>query len=158
MKLASIATISALLSLLIAVPAFAQPDVYLVNFRHDSDDKSQQLDRQLPTALEISRINAEHVIIDTSTAAKWEKAAHDAFNRDIVSVFNKWVGLPGFVAVVDAKNKTLLGCLSADRDATRMAQDIQTMASAATGQARLTNASTRSMGTPCPATYNKPPE
>lgn len=156
MKFASTAAVSALFSLMIAAPAFSNPDVYLVNFRHAENTQSQQLDSQLPKALEIAQINAEEVVIDTTTAAKWEKSAHDAFNRDIIPVFNKWVGLPGFVAVVDAKKKTVIGCIDATRTASDMARDIKTMADAASGQARIVRASTATAGSPCPATFNQP--
>jgi hypothetical protein len=157
MKLASTAVVSVLLGLLIAAPAFASPDVYVVNFRHAKDIKSQQLDSQLSTALKLAQVNAEEVVIDTTTAAKWEKAAHDAFNRDIVPVFNKWVGLPGFAAVVDAKSKTIIGCIDATRTTTDMANDISTMTHSANGQPRMTQASTSVAGSPCPATFNQPP-
>jgi len=46
--------------------AFAT-DVYVVNFRNAKDVKSQQLDGQLASALAISGVNAEEVIIDTSS-------------------------------------------------------------------------------------------
>lgn len=156
MKRVSITALSALLSLMIMAPAFASPDVYVVNFRHAEDTKSQQLDSQLQTALRIAQVNAEEVVIDTTTAAKWEKAAHDAFNRDIIPVFNKWVGLPGFVAIVDAKSKTIIGCIDSTRTASDMARDIKTMAYTASGQAQVTRASTATAGSPCPATFNQP--
>lgn len=157
MKLVSTAAISALLTLLIAAPVFAAPDVYVVNFRHAQDTKSQQLDSQLSTALKMAQVNAEEVVIDTTTAAKWEKAAHDAFNRDIVPVFNKWVGLPGFAAVVDANSKTIIGCIDATRTASDMARDITSMTQSIKGQPRMTQASSSAAGSPCPATFNQPP-
>jgi len=120
--------------------AFAA-DIYVVNFRNATDVKSQQLDSQLASALAISGVNAEEVVIDTSTAAKWEKGAHEAFDRDIVPVFNKWVGLPGFAAVVDAKSKRVIGCVNSTFDANEMAREIRQMASRAQGSAFLSNAS-----------------
>ena len=132
--------------------AFAA-DVYVVNFRNAKDANSQQLDAQLASALAISGVNAEEVVIDTSTAAKWEKGAHEAFDRDIVPVFNKWVGLPGFAAVVDANTKRVIGCVNASLNANDMAREIRTMASRAQGSAYLSNASTRG-STACPAAHN----
>ena len=132
--------------------AFAA-DVYVVNFRNAKDANSQQLDRQLSSALAISGVNAEEVVIDTSTAAKWEKGAHEAFDRDIVPVFNKWVGLPGFAAVVDANTKRVIGCVNSSLSANDMAREIRTMASRAQGSAYLSNASTRGR-TACPAAHN----
>ena len=76
-------------ALALSADAFAaSPDVYVVNFRNDANSESQVLDSQLATALAQVGGNAEEVVIDTSTAAKWEKGAHEAFDRDIVPVFN----------------------------------------------------------------------
>ena len=133
--------------------AFAT-DVYVVNFRNAKDVKSQQLDGQLASALAISGVNAEEVIIDTTTAAKWEKGAHEAFDRDIVPVFNQWVGLPGFAAIVDAKTKRVIGCVNSTFDANEMAREIRQMASKAQGSAYLSNASVSSKTTRCPAAHN----
>ena len=136
--------------------AFAA-DVYVVNFRNAKDVKSQQLDAQLASALAISGVQAEEVVIDTTTAAKWEKGAHEAFDRDIVPVFNKWVGLPGFAAVVDAKSKRVIGCVNSTFDANEMAREIRSMASRAQGAAYLSNASVSSKTTRCPAAHNVDP-
>lgn len=156
MKLSTVATVSTLMSLLIAAPAFAKPDVYVVNFRHADDANSQQLNAQLPSVLEMAQVNAEEVVIDTTTAAKWTKAAHDAFNRDIVPVFNKWVGLPGFAAVVDAKNKSIIGCLTPRGDADTLARELRNMAAKSRGEAVMTAASSSAV-TECPETFNIPP-
>jgi len=89
---------AALVTTAFAAPAFAaSPDIYVVNFRNAQDNNSARLDGELSTALAIAGVNAEEVVIDTSTAAKWEKGAHEAFDRDIVPVFNQWVGLPGLM-------------------------------------------------------------
>jgi len=134
--------------------AFAAPDVYIVNFRNNTDTSSQALDAQLPSALSIAGVNAEQVVIDTSTAAKWEKGAHEAFDRDIVPVFNKWVGLPGFAAIVDAKTKRVIGCVNSKFDAREMANEIRKMTARSAGSAYLSNASTRIKTTQCPAAHN----
>ena len=136
--------------------AFAS-DVYVVNFRNAKDVKSQQLDSQLASALAISGVNAEEVVIDTTTAAKWEKGAHEAFDRDIVPVFNQWVGLPGFAAVVDAKSKRVIGCVNSTFDANEMARELRKMASKAQGSAYMSNASVTSKTTRCPAAHNVDP-
>ncbi|MGB6230426.1 MAG: hypothetical protein WBF53_09910 [Litorimonas sp.] len=156
MNLKTVAAISALLSIAIAAPAFASPDVYVVNFRKSGDVKSQQLDSQLPSALAMAGVNAEEVVIDTSTAAKWEKGAHEAFDRDIVPVFNKWVGLPGFAAVVDADTKRVIGCVTPEIPTDAMARELKKMASAARGEAFSSRAST-STATRCPAAFNVDP-
>jgi len=135
----------------------ASPDVYVVNFRNSNDVQSQQLDAQLTTALSIAGVNAEEVVIDTSTAAKWEKGAHEAFDRDIVPVFNQWVGLPGFAAVVDAKTKRVIGCVNATFSANEMASEISKLASQATGSAYMSRASVGTKTTSCPAAHNVDP-
>jgi len=57
--------------------------------------------------------------------AKWEKGAHEAFDRDIVPVFNQWVGLPGFAAIVDAKSKRVIGCVNSTFPSTQKQQIAQ---------------------------------
>ena len=155
----------------LAAPAFANsPDVYVVNFRNNQDANSQQLDSQLASAMAIAGVNAEEVIIDTSTAAKWEKGAHEAFDRDIVPVFNKWVGLPGFAAVVDANSKRVIGCVKAGSSASQMADSLRELSARATGRATLSRASydftppnqsyiiyVSSSSTRCPAAHNVDP-
>lgn len=156
MKLKTVALVSALLTAVIAAPAFASPDVYVVNFRHADDVKSQQLDGRLQNALAMASVNAEEVVIDTSTAAKWEKAAYEAFHRDLVPVFNKWVGLPGFAAIVDADTKAVIGCVTPDFDTSDMAKELRNMATVARGNAVTTQVSNRAQLTRCPEAHNAP--
>jgi len=142
----------------ISAEAFAtSPDVYVVNFRNDKNTESQVLDSQLATALAMVGGKAEEVVIDTSTAAKWEKGAHEAFDRDIVPVFNQWVGLPGFAAIVDANSKRVIGCVNDKFSADEMARELGKMASKASGKAYLSNASTGGKTTQCPPVYNVVP-
>ena len=158
MKLLSSIIGAAVITTAFGTSAFASsPDVYVVNFRNATDASSQQLDGQLSTAMAISGVNAKEVVIDTSTAAKWEKGAHEAFDHDIVPVFNKWVGLPGFAAVVDAKTKRVIGCVNSSFDATAMAEEIRKMASRASGSAYMSRASINSRTTQCPAAHNIDP-
>jgi len=146
------------MTLMSGANAFASsPDVYVVNFKNDKNAESQTLDSQLYSALSMVDGNAEHVVIDTSTAARWEKSAHEAFDRNIVPVFNKWVGLPGFAAVVDANSKQVLGCVNTRFSANEMAQEIRKMAARSQGGAYMSKASTRSKTTQCPPAHNQPP-
>jgi len=150
--------LTALISGLALTAAFGSTtfaaDIYVVNFRNAQDTNSQQLDGQLASALAISGISAEEVVIDTSTAAKWEKGAHEAFDRDIVPIFNKWVGLPGFAAIVDANSKRVIGCVNSKFDSNEMAREIRKMASRAQGSAYLSKASVSTKTTNCPAAHN----
>jgi len=145
-------------ALALSADAFAaSPDVYVVNFRSDANAESQVLDSQLASALAQVGGNAEEVVVDTSTAAKWEKAAHEAFDRDIVPVFNQWVGLPGFAAIVDANSKRVIGCVNGKFSASEMAREISKMSAKAQGSAYLSKASTSSKTTQCPPAYNVDP-
>lgn len=156
-KLAAFIASVTLTSALGATAFAATPDVYVVNFRNEKNTESQTLDAQLNTALTMVGSNVEHVVIDTTTAARWEKGAHEAFDREIVPVFNKWVGLPGFAAVVDAKSKKVLGCVNAKLDAADMAKELRRMSAQVRGQAYVSNASTHSK-TACPPAHNTPPK
>lgn len=139
-----------------ASTAFATPDVYVVNFRSDKSAESQALDSQLSSALSMVPAKVEKIDIDISNAAKWEKSAHDAFNHDIVPVFNKWVGLPGFAAIVDARSKRVIGCVNNQFQASEIASEIGRMSAQSKGQATLSKASfTKS--TACPPAFNTPP-
>ncbi len=138
--------------------AFANsPDVYVVNFRSDKSAESQKLDYELMSALSMVGGNIEQVTIDTSNAAKWEKSAHEAFDRDIVPVFNKWVGLPGFAAVIDARSKRVIGCVDSNFSSAEIAEQVRKMSSQAAGSGYMSNASTRSKSTRCPAAHNVDP-
>jgi hypothetical protein len=157
-RFSAFAATATLLTAGFAAPAFAaSPDVYVVNFRNTQDNNSMRLDSQLSTALAVAGVNAEEVVIDTSTAAKWEKGAHEAFDRDIVPVFNKWVGLPGFAAVVDARTKKVIGCVNGTFNANEMAEKIRQMASNTTGAAYMSRASISTKTTRCPAAHNVDP-
>ena len=150
---------AALATAALAAPAIAQssPDVYVVNFRNAQDSNSAKLDGELSSALVIAGVNAKEVVIDTSTAAKWEKGAYDAFDLDIVPVFNQWVGLPGFAAVVDANSKTVIGCVNSAFSANEMAAEIRDMTAKSSGAARLTSANIQTKTTKCPAAHNVDP-
>jgi len=142
----------------ISADAFAaSPDVYVVNFRNDKNTESQVLDSQLASALAQVGGSAEEVVIDTSTAAKWEKGAHEAFDRNIVPVFNQWVGLPGFAAIVDANSKRVIGCVNGKFSSGEMAREIEKMSARAKGSAYLSSASIGGKTTQCPPAHNVEP-
>ncbi|MGJ8564916.1 MAG: hypothetical protein ACSHXY_15355 [Alphaproteobacteria bacterium] len=136
----------------------AAPDVYVVNFRNEKNTDSQTLDTKIYSAISSVGANIEHVVIDTTTAARWEKGAHEAFDRDIVPVFNKWVGLPGFAAVVDAKSKKVIGCVNPNTETDEMTQELKRMTAKASGTAIISRASINAKATECPPAYNTPPK
>lgn len=157
MKLRFVAAMSALMLSAIAMPAFAGPDLYVVNFHDNKDMRSQQWSPTLRSGLSQAQINAEEVMIDTTTAAKWEKGAHEAMDRQIVPVFNRWVGLPGFAVVIDARSKQVMGCMSSEFNADEIAAELRKMAASARGEAYITRASIPLKSTACPQAYNKIP-
>lgn len=156
-KFVTFIALTALASTMGATALAATPDVYVVNFKNEKNTDSQTLDSQLYTAISMTDANVEHVIIDTTTAARWEKGAHEAFDRDIVPVFNKWVGLPGFAAIVDAKSKRVLGCINPNFDASEMAREIKKLSAQVTGKAYMSNTAFSGKTTQCPAAFNTPP-
>ncbi|MBL4869733.1 MAG: hypothetical protein JKX72_02130 [Robiginitomaculum sp.] len=124
------ALLGAAIVTLTATPAFASnADVYVVTFRADDCQTCGALESQLKSAMSmVNSPSVEQVTIDTTNALQWEKSAHTAFDRNIVPQFNKWVGKTGFVAIVDAKTQTTIGCVSAKHDVYKMANFIKSAA------------------------------
>ncbi len=157
-KVVSILTTTALFAAIGSTAFAVTPDVYVVNFRNEKSADSQALDNQLYPAISLAGGNIEHVIIDTTTAAKWEKGAYEALDRNIVPLFNKWVGLPGFAVVVDAKSKRVLGCVNSQFQAQEMAAELRRMTSQVTGNAYMSGAQFSNKSTQCPPAFNEPPK
>lgn len=153
MTIRSILTTAALVA--IAAPAFASsPDTYVVNFRNNDAAESTVLDANIASAMATAGVNAEIVVIDTSTDAGWEKGAHEAFDRDIVPLFNKWVGLPGFAAIVDARTKRVISCVNSKHSASEIASEIRAKTQMASGRATKIDASVSFKTTECPPAHN----
>ena len=113
---------------LTSAQAFAA-DVYVVKFRADDCQTCASMESQISSAMSmVNSANVEEVTIDTTNALQWEKSAHTAFDRNIVPQFNKWVGKTGFVAVVDAKTRRTIGCVSSKNDVYAMANFIKSAA------------------------------
>ena len=84
---------------------------YVFVFVNDTDPSSISLNRKVAKSIPLLSKYVEHVHINTSTAAKWEKGMHEAFDRDVVPMINKYIGLPGFATIVDARSKRTVGCI-----------------------------------------------
>ncbi|PHS40252.1 MAG: hypothetical protein COA91_04565 [Robiginitomaculum sp.] len=141
---------------LIAVTASAteRPDIYVVKFRADDCATCGLMETQLDTAMKmVSGSKVELVTIDTTNLLQWEKSAHTAFDRDFVPQFNKWVGLTGFVAVIDRRSRRTIGCVSDKQNAYKMANLIKSAAGLPHDQA-ISNRTTQFK---CPATLNVDP-
>lgn len=138
----------------LSATAAQNPDIYVVKFRSNDCAQCIQLETQLSTALTmVSSEQVEEVTIDTSNGLKWEVSAHTAFDRNIVPQFNKWVGLTGFVAVIDSKTGNTIGCVDGKDNAYKMANFIKSAA-------RLPHdrpVANRATEFSCPPTYNVDP-
>jgi len=120
----------------------SSPDVYAVLFINSADESSLSLERKLSTVIAKLTTNPVEIVhINTSTAAKWEKGAHEAFDRDIVPVFSKWVGLPGFAAIVDAKSKLVMGCVYDVHSEIELFQALEKFGAESHGDGYLSSAS-----------------
>ena len=121
----------ALAALLAAPAAVAQvpnPDLYVVMFRADWCPPCKVVEPRLDTALSTLRDpGIEYVEIDISHPSLGEIGAHRAFDRNIVPQYNRWLGLTGFAAIIDATNKQTLGCVNMLYDEQSMATHIRNL-------------------------------
>lgn len=137
---------------LTATSAFAaDADVYVVKFKSNDCGTCAVIDNQLNSALNmVGSQRVEEVVIDSSDALKWEVSAHTAFDRNVVSQFNQWVGLTGFAAIVDAKTQRTLGCVNANSDTYKTANFIKQAARMPNDR----NVANRASEFTCPPTFN----
>ena len=106
----------------------ASPELYVVMFRADWCPPCKVVEPAIDTALRsLSDPSIEYVEIDISHPSLSELSAHRAFDRDIVAQYNRWLGLTGFAAIVDATNKQTLGCVNMMYDAQSMATHIRNL-------------------------------
>lgn len=138
--------------------AFAAPaqaaDIVVVKFRADDCASCAVMESQVESAVSmVGAPSVKAITVDISNAARWEAGAHAAFDANVVPVFNKYVGLTGFAAIVDANTRQTIGCVNENYSANQVADLIKR----ATGQATRTNASTRIDNFQCPPAHNKAP-
>ena len=108
-----------------ALPA---PELYVVMFRADWCAPCKVVEPRLQAVLDdLDDAEVEYVLIDISTPAHGEVGAHAAFDREIVPQYNRWLGLTGFAAVVDATTKQTLGCVNMLYDRASMAAHIRNL-------------------------------
>lgn len=149
-------TLNTLLGAGLVAAAFAMPaqaaDVVVMKFRADDCATCSTMENQVDTA--VAMVGTEKVstiTIDTSNAALWEKGAHEAFDKNVVPVFNQYVGLTGLTVIVDSKTQRPIGCVNSNYDAQSVASFLQR----ASGQATTTRASVRVDNFNCPPAHNK---
>lgn len=129
-------------------------DVVVMKFRADDCVSCAVMESQVDTALAmVGTDKVQEVTVDSSNAALWEKGAHESFDADVVPVFNKYVGLTGFAAVVDKKTRKTIGCVNENYNASQVAELIQRAARIP----HSTAASVRVDNFNCPPAHNKLP-
>lgn len=129
-------------------------DVVVITFKADDCQSCAAIDSQVDTALAmVGSAKVAEVTVDISNAALWGKGAHESFDADVVPVFNKYVGLTGFAAVIDTKSRKTIGCVNENYDASQVAELIKRAARIPS----TTAASTRVDNFKCPPTHNKLP-
>ena len=134
--------------------ATERPDVYVVKFRADNCATCIVMENQLDQAMNlVSSSKVELVTIDTSTPIKWEISAHTAFDHDFVPQYNNWVGLTGFVAVIDRQSRRTTGCFNDKQNKFIMASYIK----AATGLPHDQTVSNSPGQFNCPPVFNVDP-
>ncbi len=128
-KLTAILGTAILCSITATASAAERPDIYVVKFRADDCAACKIMEAQLDDALGMVKSNkVELVTIDSTTPLKWEASAHKAFDRNFVPQFNNWVGLTGFVAVIDRQSRQTIGCVSDNQNKFKIANFIKSAA------------------------------
>jgi thiol-disulfide isomerase/thioredoxin len=90
-----------------------QPELYVVMFRADWCPPCKIVEPNISQALSSLRDSSiEYVTIDISNPNISEISAHYAFDRQIIPQYNRWLGVTGFAAIIDATTKTTLGCVN----------------------------------------------
>lgn len=127
-------------------------DVVVMKFVSSDCQTCAPMESQVDTAVAmVGHEEVKSITVDISNAALWERGAHDAFNADVVPVFNKYVGLTGFAAIVDPKSRKVIGCVNGNYDANQVADFIKTAARIP----HSSSASVRVENFRCPAAHNK---
>jgi len=104
-------------------------DIVVMKFVSDDCQTCAPMESQVDTAVAMVGQDAvKSITIDVSNAALWTRGAHDSFNADVVPVFNKYVGLTGFTAIVDPKSRKVIGCVNNNYDANQIAEFIKSAA------------------------------
>jgi len=127
-------------------------DVVVMKFVSDDCQTCAPMESQVDTAVAmINNAGIKTITVDVSNAALWTRGAHDAFNADVVPVFNKYVGLTGFAVIVEPKTRKVVGCVNNKYDANQVANFIKQAARIP----HTSSASVRIENFRCPTAYNK---
>ena len=123
-----LAALMGLTSLSSAAQAQSNSELYVVMFRADWCAPCKIVEPSIAQALTIlNDPSIESLTIDITTPAHSEISAHKAFDRNIVSQYNSWLGVTGFGAIIDATNKQTLGCVNLKYSPQDMATHIRNL-------------------------------
>ena len=113
----------------IAIPMMAPtPSVYVVMFRADWCAPCKVVEPNITQALNSLRDpSIEYVTFDITDPSRSELSAHRAFDRQLVSQYNSWMGVTGFAAIIDGDTKQTLGCVNMMYDAQSTARHIRNL-------------------------------
>ncbi len=104
------------------------PELYVVMFRADWCTPCKVIEPVIHSALNsLNDAQIEYVTIDITTPSVSEISAHAAFDRNIVPQYNRWLGVTGFAALIDADTKQTLGCVNLLYDQTAMRNHIASL-------------------------------
>ena len=93
--------------------AQSHPELYVVMFAAEWCAPCKIVKPNISQALNTLRDpSIEYVTIDITTPSLSEISAHKAFDRNIVPQYNRWLGVTGFAAIIDATTKQTLGCVN----------------------------------------------
>lgn len=105
-----------------------KPEMLVVKFRAEWCGPCKVMEPSLDQALRsLNDPSIRLVDIDTTNGATSEAAAYKAFDADIVSQYNQWLGLTGFAVMIDADTKNTLGCVNMTYSAALMAEHISNL-------------------------------
>ncbi len=105
-----------------------EPALYVVKFRADWCGLCKILEPALDHAIKtIDNPEIQYISIDITNAETWDNSLEIVLQNDLVDIYNQYVGITGFAALLHSKNKILLGCLTHRFDSKAMKDIIQTM-------------------------------
>ena len=108
--------------------AQVRPDLYVVMFRADWCPPCKVVEPRLENVLaNLGDPGIEYITIDITTPLASEASAHRAFDRNIVYHYNRWLGVTGFAAIIDATTKKSLGCVNMQYSPQDMATHINNL-------------------------------
>ena len=131
--------------------AAPRTEMLIVKFRADWCGPCHIMEPSLDAALNaLNDPSLRLLSIDTTNGATSQAAAHVAFDANIVSQYNQWLGVTGFAVMIDADTKNTLGCVN-------MTYSPDVMASHIANLKGLAQSNTPNVDLTCPSPNRPPP-